>query len=369
MVTIQRHATTLSRKLSEMKQTPQTGDAPPTNTTHFRYAQATVWVIFLGALVLLAWQLSDVLLLLFGAIIVAVALRGFAAPVQRYLKLSARWAVVATTLILLVLIGVGVWLAGERLAQQTEDLRQRVPDALNAAVTWARGHPIGVAVLGLWDSATADDVPWSRVANAATQTLSALGSVGLVAVVGLYLATDPQLYRAGVVRLMPPNQRERIEEALLASGQALSRWLLGQGVSMLFVGSATALGLWLLGVPLALTIGAIAAVLAFIPFFGPIASGILAVLMAFMEGPTQALYVAGLCVAIQQIEGNLLMPFVQRWAVALPPVLGIMAAVIFGLLFGLAGVILATPLMVVAMVLVQKLYVEGVLEAGGTHPR
>jgi predicted PurR-regulated permease PerM len=69
-------------------------------------------------------------------------------------------------------------------------------------------------------------------------------------------------------------------------------------------------------------------------------------------------------VAIQQIEGNLLMPFVQRWAVALPPVLGIMAAVIFGLLFGLAGVILATPLMVVAMVLVQKLYVEGVLEAG-----
>jgi predicted PurR-regulated permease PerM len=133
---------------------------------------------------------------------------------------------------------------------------------------------------------------------------------------------------------------------------------------MLFVGSATALGLWLLGVPLALTIGAIAAVLAFIPFFGPIASGILAVLMAFMEGPTQALYVAGLCVAIQQIEGNLLMPFVQRWAVALPPVLGIMAAVIFGLLFGLAGVILATPLMVVAMVLVQKLYVEGVLEAG-----
>jgi predicted PurR-regulated permease PerM len=219
-------------------------------------------------------------------------------------------------------------------------------------------------VLGLWDSATADDVPWSRVANAATQTLSALGSVGLVAVVGLYLATNPQLYRAGLVRLMPPNQRERIEEALLASGQALSRWLLGQGVSMLFVGSATALGLWLLGVPLALTIGAIAAVLAFIPFFGPIASGILAVLMAFMEGPTQALYVAGLCVAIQQIEGNLLMPFVQRWAVALPPVLGIMAAVIFGLLFGLAGVILATPLMVVAMVLVQKLYVEGVLEAG-----
>ena len=55
------------------------------------------------------------------------------------------------------------------------------------------------------------------------------------------------------------------------------------------------------------------------------------------------------------------MPFVQRWAVGLPAVLGITAAVIFGLLFGLAGVILATPLMVI--VLVQELYIEALLEA------
>lgn len=345
-----------------MNRTPHT-DRAAASSTHFRYAQATVWVIFLGTLVLLAWRLSDVLLLLFGAIIVAVALRGFAAPFQRHLGLSPRLAVAATTVLSLLLIVVGVWLAGDQLAQQTEDLRERVPEALRVVVAWARGHPIGVAVLDLWESASASDVPWSRVANVATQTLGALGSVVLMVVVGVYLAASPQLYRAGLVRLMPPHHRERIEEALLASGEAMSSWLVGQGVSMLFVGFTTALGLWLLDIPLALTIGAIAAVLAFIPFFGPIASGILAVLIAFMEGPTQALYVTVLCVAIQQIEGNFLMPFVQRWAVELPPVLGIMAAVVFGLVFGLAGVILATPLMVVAMVLVQKLYVEGVLEA------
>lgn len=82
-----------------------------------------------------------------------------------------------------------------------------------------------------------------------------------------------------------------------------------------------------------------------------------------MQGPQQALYVAGLCVAIQQVEGSLLMPLVQRWMVNLPAVLSIIAAVIFGLLFGLAGVILATPLMVVLMVLVEKLYIEAVLKA------
>ena len=87
------------------------------------------------------------------------------------------------------------------------------------------------------------------------------------------------------------------------------------------------------------------------------------VMLAFMEGADKALYVAGLCVAIQQIEGNVLMPLVQRWAVKLPPVLGITAAVIFGILFGLVGVLFATPLMVVVMVLVQKLYIEGFLES------
>jgi len=182
--------------------------------------------------------------------------------------------------------------------------------------------------------------------------------------VGVYLAADPALCRRGLVRLVPPALRDRIDSALGAAGYALGRWLLGQAISMLFVGSATALGLALLGVPLAGTVGVIAGALAFVPFFGPIAAGALAVLLAFIEGPTQALYVTGLAVLIQQLEGYLLMPFVQRWAVALPPVLGILAAVVFGLLFGLPGVIMATPMMVVAMVLGQRIYMEGVLGDG-----
>lgn len=334
----------------------------PAKRSSSGFTRALIQIIVLGALVLLGWKLADVLLLLFGAIIVAVALRSLAAPLEMHLRLSPRLAVAAAVIAALVAIVVGSWLVGDRLIEQTEDLRRRIPEALSALTTWARSHPLGVALMDVWQSASASDVPWARVANAAAQTLGAIGSIGLLLVIGVYLAANPAMYRKGLVRLAPADYRPRIDEALLASGHALSRWMLGQGISMLFVGSATAIGLAMLGMPLAGTIGMIAGVLAFIPFFGPIASGLLAVLLAFMEGPTQALYVAGLCVLIQQIEGNLLMPFVQRWAVELPPVLGITAAVIFGLLFGLPGVILATPLMVVVMVLVQKLYVEGVLE-------
>lgn len=311
---------------------------------------------------LLAWRLSDVLVLMFGAVIVAVALQAFAAPLERILRVRRQLAVAAAVVLTLAAVVLGSWLAGDRLIAQTADLRQRIPEAMTALVGWARGHSLGLAGLKVWEGINAEDMPWARVANAATRTLGAVGSIGLVLVLGVYLAADPQLYRRGFVRVVPPAWRARVDGALLASAQALSRWLLGQGISMLFVGSATAIGLAVLGIPLALTIGVIAGVLAFVPFFGPIASGILAVLLAFMQGPQQALYVAGLCIAIQQVEGNLLMPFVQRWAVNLPAVLGISAAVIFGLLFGLPGIILATPLMVVLIVLIEKLYVEAVLE-------
>lgn len=132
---------------------------------------------------------------------------------------------------------------------------------------------------------------------------------------------------------------------------------------MLAVGTMTTVGLWLLGMPLATLLGLIAGILAFVPFFGPIISGILAVLLAFTEGPQDALYVAILFLVIQQVEGNILMPLLQRWAVKLPPILGLLSVVVFGILFGVAGVLLATPLMVVSMVLVRKLYVEDVLES------
>jgi predicted PurR-regulated permease PerM len=150
---------------------------------------------------------------------------------------------------------------------------------------------------------------------------------------------------------------------LQAAGHGLSRWLLGQGLSMLAIGTLTAVGLGLMGMPMALGLGVIAGLFAFVPFFGAVTSGALVVLLAFAEGPDKALQAALLMLAVQQIEEFVLLPFIQRWAVRLPPVLGLIAAVIFALLFGPAGVLVATPLMVMVMILVQRLYVHRVVES------
>ena len=318
--------------------------------------------IFVGSVLLLSWRLSDVLLLLFGSIIIAVSLRAFAITLQRYLHLPSKFTVGLAVIVVMILIMLVTWLVGDRLIEQTDDLKIRVPEALLALTNWLREFPLGVALLQLLDGTDITDVSWASVANLATKTLSALGSIGLMTIVGIYLAADPDLYRSGFVRLIPVDYRIPIEQAMVASGQALLQWLLGQSLSMLFVGTATGIGLMLVGAQMPLTLGLIAGIFAFIPFFGPIASGLLAVVLAFMQGPTQALYVLVVCVLIQVVEGNLLMPLVQRWAVRMPPVLGITAAIIFGLLFGLPGVILATPLMVLVIVLLRKLYVEAILE-------
>lgn len=326
------------------------------------FARRVVFVLAVIAATLLAWRLAIVFLLLFGAVVVATVLRALAAPLANRLRLGEMSSVAVALLATLILAGGLAWLVGDLVSEQGEELRRQLPDAVAAVEGWLGQSAAGRSIIELLEGAREGGLHWTRVADAATVTARGVGMLLLMVIIGIYLAFDPDQYRRGFVRLMPPRYRRPIGEALLASGHALSRWLLGQGVSMLFIGSATAIGLSVIGIPFALTLGFVAGLLSFVPFFGPLVAGVLAVLVAFLEGPGPALWVTALMVVIQQIEGMVLMPLVQRWVVSLPPVLAITASVIFGLLFGIIGIIFATPLMVVVMVLVRKLYIEDFLE-------
>ena len=341
----------------------------PTNNRAepWTFPRKVLLVAFVLLLALITWQLLDLIMMAFGAVIVATVLRSVASVLERHARVPSKISVGVALLMVVFMMAALTLLVGEPLAQQFEILRLRLPAAVDAVVQWLNSHRIGVAVLQYIEEARGNDAsPWAmRIAGAAGSTVGALSGAALMLVMGIYLAMAPRVYRDGLVRLMPLSVRARIDEVLDACGKALSRWLLGQSVSMLFVGATTALGLWLLDVPLAFSVGVLSGLLAFIPFFGAIAGGLLAVLLGFMQGPETALYVLSLALVIQQIEGNVLMPLVERWAVGLPPVLGIAATVMFGLLFGLLGVLLAAPAMIVLMVVVEGLYIKGVLEEAG----
>lgn len=312
-----------------------------------------------GTVVLLAliWKLADVFVLVFGAIVMAVALRALIRKLERF-GIPRRYSLV-TALLLILLAGAGTiaWI-GEPLAAQLSRLREGLPAALERMSAWMGSHRIGVTALEYWESLQDDGMPWGRLLGFAGTAIGAAGMFALIIFMGVFLAADPAMYRDGFLRLFPKSQRVAMADAMEQSADGLRRWLLGQSLSMLYVGSATALGLAALGVPLALSIGLISGLLSFIPFLGALAGGALAVLVAFMDGPTTALHVLILCVAIQQVEGHVLIPLVQRWAVSLPPVLSLVSALVFGILFGVIGVLFATPMMVVVMILVRCLYVE-----------
>ena len=130
---------------------------------------------------------------------------------------------------------------------------------------------------------------------------------------------------------------------------------------MVLVGLLTGIGLAIIGVPSAIGLGLIAGLFEFVPVFGPILAAVPALLMALSEGGTTALWTLLLFIVIQQLEGNVIQPLIQRRAVDLPPVLLLFSILVFGILFGALGVILAAPLAVLAFVFVKELYMRGVL--------
>ncbi len=328
-------------------------------------ASFTTRVLIIAAIValsLIVWRLSHVIILVFAGIVLALMLRALAEPLARFARLPHRWALATVVTALIGLVVLAAWLFGERIGQQFDQLLARIPEAWARVRGWLEQDQLGRYILDSFTTTFigADKTP-GAFTRLMTSTFGAIADVAIIVVVGIYLAAEPIVYRRGLVKLVPPGARDRVNIALDAVVHALKRWLLGQGLAMLAIGVMTGLGLWALGIPMALALAILAGVLEFVPYIGPFCAAIPAVLIALAQNPIDALYVIILYCAIQEFEGWALIPLIEKWAVRLPPVLTILSVVIFGYLFGVPGIIVAAPLMIVVIILVRKLYIEGLL--------
>lgn len=331
-------------------------------------------------LLLLAWRGREVFLLLFAGVLLALFLSALTDMVVRHTPLSRKAGYAAVLLLLLGLLASAGWLAAPSVSQQFDELTESLPRAVSRLAERVEEHRwVRNLLEQAPDAERVFDSGPEVVAGTTTFLSSTAGAVaGLVVVlaIGLYLAAQPDLYARGLLHLIPPKRRSRGREVLEESTSTLRQWLLAQLVSMGIVGLLTTLGLWWLDVPLALVLGILAALLEFIPNFGPLLSAVPAVLLALVESPRLALWVALLYAGIQAAESYLITPLVQQRLASLPPVLVIVAQLLGGLLFGFLGFALATPLLAVTMVLVKRLYVEDRLgetldkpSADGGEPR
>ncbi len=374
-----------------------------------RAAVASAIFVAIVFVALFLWYSVYVLFLVFAGVLVAIMLRAMADVVRRYTRLSHRWSL-AIVLVVLAGLMVGLWfLAVPPLSKQAAALTERLPQAWQTFQEKVRETPIGGLVMGQAGGGGAGgsgggattqpastqasaassqpaSQPTSQPVTSAIQPSFLSGSTGggpgqllsrfggflstvmdlfaallVVLFTGLFLAFDPTMYVRGAIRLCPPVYRIRFGEVLGGIGYTLKWWLIGPGITMLCIAVATWIGLALLGVPLALVLGVIAGLFNFIPNFGPLFSAVPATLLALTVGPDRAIGVIVMFIVLQNLEGNLLTPLIQRKAVDLPPAIGIMAQILLGILVGAVGLILAWPIAAAVVVAVKMMYVEDVL--------
>ena len=328
------------------------------------FRKNATYVIFLSAglivLGLFAWRVADILLLAFAGGVVAVLIRACADALHRALRLPEGVALAVSVLGLAGLLAVGGWLLLPPFADQLAQLVMRLPELVGqleaqlSNYAWAQDLLSGLPTLADLAGRAGDVL--NQVTSTLSGTLSALANVLFVLVLGIFLAAEPGVYKKRVLRLLPAPQQDRASELASAVVKTLRAWLLGELVAMFFVGLLTYLAMLLIGVPLPLALGVLAGLLDFIPLFGPIFAAVPALLLALSGGFTQVLWVLVAYVVIQQIEGNLLQPLVQERAVSIPPALLLLSLVIMGQLFGLLGLLVATPLTAVGLVVVAQLY-------------
>ncbi|MGE0260725.1 MAG: AI-2E family transporter [Alphaproteobacteria bacterium] len=324
--------------------------------------------VFAGLFVL--WRVRAAVLLMLLAIVVATVLVAAAAPVQRRTGLSYRWSLSIVTVVLFLAIGAMAWLMGSQISTQVGELITQLPQAVEALE-----NRLGISLSDLGQNALGapgDGSGFSEFFSAAQRFFGSLISLGqtivtvfagliLSVIGGLILAADLDTYRVGIVKLFPKRQHERIDEALRDCGNALRLWLLAQLVAMAMIGVLVGAGVWLIGLPAPLALGLFAGVTEFIPYAGPWLGAVPAVLLALTQGGGTTLWTIGLFVAVQLIESYAIMPLVQQEMVEIPAALVLFATIAVGLLFGVIGVLVATPLTVIVYVLVNKLYVRDTL--------
>ena len=324
------------------------------------FVRKTLIVLGLGLLALLLWKLADVLLLAFGAVLVAILLHAASDALVRYLRVPERWSLTLASLLIFALFLAIVALFGTQVRSQFSSVVERLPFALDNFSKHLGIGPVSDDLSELVNNAPAGGMA-ARLAGIGGAILDGLADFILVVIAGLYIAASPRLYEQGFVKLFPIRHHERVESSLHASGKALRLWLTSQLIAMSCVAVLSAIAFWLIGLPSAIALGLIAGLADFIPFLGPILGALPAVLIAFSISGETALWTIFAVVVIQQLEGNVIFPLVARSVISIPPALALFAILIGSVLFGGLGLIFGFPLAVVTYVLVKKLYVRETL--------
>lgn len=330
-----------------------------------------IGLISLIAAVYILWQIRQVILLLFAAVVLANSLNILARWFQKK-GLTRSGAVLAAIACFFSVLVAFFYLIVPSFAVQFQELLVLVPKGGNRLNLWLNSlnHLVPSQFRGYVPDITTFTNQIFPVINQLlggsfaffSSSVGVVVNILLILVLGLMLLINPLAYRQAFIRLFPYFYRYRVDQVLQECEFSLGRWIEGALISMSVIGILSTLGLSLIGVKAALAQGILAGLLNFIPNIGPTISVIPPMMIASLDSPFKSVLVLILFILIQQFESNFLTPYVMAQHVNLLPAVTLMAQVFFASLFGFWGLLLALPLTVVLQIWVRRVLIEDVLD-------
>ncbi len=321
-------------------------------------------ILTLVVLTLLIWELRWVLLVLFGAVVLAVALD---VPIQKLQRFGLPRPIALAAVLLVMVLGgsLVIQLLVPELIAQIQQLGALVPVVFSKLQTMVANEPRLQSLTQTLPS----QFSWERLEPVGTQLIGVAGGAAngvvqllLMSLLAVLMVLDPASHRRMLIAATPRPARPMMKRVLDQCRTALGGWLAGMTLSATSVFLLTWLGLALLKAPLALLSALVCGLLTFVPTIGPTAATLLPLSMALLVSPTLMVQVLVLRLVLQNLEAFLLTPILLRRTVNLLPTVALMAQLSLGALLGLPGVLLALPLVVVLQVGMELVVVRQIMD-------
>lgn len=330
---------------SRSEQASPTRISDPRMRGEFR--RAAIWTAVVGG-AFIAWTIAQPILIIIGALVFAAMIDGGARLLGRVLAIKRGWRV---AIVLLFAVAFLAWLgyfAGTQIAQQAAEFSTLIGQQIGRLFDWAAANGFAADQNNIRDIIGQISNGVGTITKAIGGVVGGLTTLLLIAIIGIFIAIDPNVYERGVSWMVTREKRADFHELVVRLGRTLRRLMAGRLLGMVIEGIFTYILLAAYGVPMAALLAMLTGLLAFIPNIGALISGVLMVLVGFSGGVEMGVYTIFVYFAVQMIDGYILIPMIAKKTVDLAPALVLAAQLILGALFGILGLALADP--IVAMI-------------------
>lgn len=315
--------------------------------------RASVWFGIAIGLALIVLMIQPLMLIVAGLVFAAM-LDGGARLLGRILPIGRGWRVGIVLLLAIAFIAAVFYMTGVEIAAQWSELQATLQAQATRLIAWLSKAGVMPAQADLMDFGKQMLGSVGRLTGYLGTAFGIVSSAILIVMIGLFVALEPRLYQRGLAWLVPTRQRRDAEITINRMAETLRRLMAGRLAGMVFEGILTWIALSLGGVPMALLLGILTGLLAFIPNIGAFVSGVLMVAVGFSAGVDTGLWAIGTYFVVQTFDGYVLLPYVARKTVDMPPAISLAAQILLGSMLGFMGLLLADSITAMIKVALER---------------